>query len=391
MILTRRVKQQLLALGLASIVGSLILGIVYLRVPEAVGYQRYTVTASFERGAQLYGGAEVTYQGHPVGKVTDMQIADVGIEVTMRLREEVVVPQDVRAEIHSRSAVGEQYVDLVPVGTPAAEGPLGDGDRIPVQRTTTPVEIGPLLDNVGRLADSLPADDLNLLLNETDASLRNRAAVLQTVIDRGGRLVNTAAADLEPTVQLLDDFEPLADAVNDKADELDRATRSLAAVTTTLRQGDQDLRRLLIQTPGAAEEVTRLLSEVDAPLRGLLTNLGVFSEQLDTYNDGFRSMLSNYPRLMAAIQSITVPFENSNQIGLDLANFNDPMPCYDGFVPAGRWRDPSDVSVVETPRVYCQLPSNSPSVVKGARNLPCERYPGIRAATPALCERGGGR
>lgn len=391
MILTRTVKQQLLALGLASIIGTLVLGIVYLRVPEAVGYQRYTVTASFERGAQLYDGSEVTYHGDPVGKVTHMDIADVGITVTMKLRKEVAVPQDVRAEIHSRSAVGEQYVDLVPVGSPASEGALADGDTIPIERTTTPVEIGPLLDNVGRLTDSLPVDDLNALLDETDAALRGRSQDLQDIIDAGGRVIDTASDNLEPTLVLLDDFEPLAGALNSQTDELDRATTNLALVTATLRDGDVDLRRLLTDTPSAAQQVERLLSDLNLPLQGVLRNLGVFSEQLATYQDQFRSILTTYPRVTAAIQSIAMPFADTHQIPLDLANLNDPAACFNGFVPPGQWRDPSDTSKTSTPRVYCDIAPDDPRVVKGARNLPCIRYPGTTAATTELCRERGTR
>jgi phospholipid/cholesterol/gamma-HCH transport system substrate-binding protein len=390
MILTRTVKRQLVGLSIAFVLGSVVLGMVYLRVPEAIGYQRYGVTAAFVRGAQLYDGAEVTYRGHPIGKVTEMEIADEGILVTLSLREEVGVPADVRAEIHSRSAVGEQYVDLVPVETSARADTLADGDHIPVKRTTTPVEIGPLLDNVGALVDSLPADDLNALLAEVDTALRGREQDLQTLIDSGGRLVDTAEENLGPTQALLTDFEPLAGAVNTHATELDRATRNLALLTATLRAGDGNLRTLLSGTPDLAEETTLLLKQLDAPLRGLLANLGVFSEQLATYQEPLRDILSTYPRVTAMIQSITLPFEDTHQIALDLANLNDPSACLDGFLPPDQWRDPSDQSTTGTPQVYCDVAQDDPRVVKGAHNLPCVRYPGVTGPTPELCrERAG--
>lgn len=392
MILTSLVKKQLLGLAIATVVGAVVLGLVYLRVPEAIGYGRYTVTAAFQKGAQLYSGAEVTYRGHPVGKVTAMDIAEEGILVTMRLREEVAVPSNVVAEIHSRSAVGEQYVDLVPASERSSEEPLVDGDTIPLDRTTTPVEIGPLLDNVGRLVESLPAEDLNVLLGEADDALAGREGDLASIIDSGGRFVGEADAAFEATRVLLRDFEPLAGALNSRSGQLDRATRNLALVTATLRAGDQDLERLLAGGPGLAREATTLLSDLQLPLRSALVNLGVVGEQLATYNSSFRNVLSVYPRLVAAIQSITLPHAETSQIALDLANLNDPPACLEGFLPPSQWRDPADQSKKATPRVYCQAAPDDARVVSGARNLPCVRYPGVRAPTGELCrELGVGR
>jgi phospholipid/cholesterol/gamma-HCH transport system substrate-binding protein len=388
MILTRTVKTQLVALAAASLVGTTVLGLVYLRVPEAVGLGRYSVTASFTHGAQLYDGAEVTYEGHPVGKVTDMAIADKGIDVTMSLRNDVSVPGNVLAEIHSRSAVGEQYVDLVPAGD--ASSSLGDGDVIPVDRTSTPVEIGPLLDDVGAFADSLPARDLNRLLREAGAAFHDRREDLASLVDNSAGLIATADEHLGQTRRLIDDFDPFAAAVNDTGPEFDQATRDLAGVTAALRRSDRSIRALLDQGPGLATETTKLLDGLGETMPQLLQDLGIVSEQLAVYHDPFESILSTYPLVTAMIQSITLPFAGSHQIALDLANFNDPPACIDGFIPPDRWRDPADQSPMATPRVYCDIAASDPRVVKGARNLPCLRYPGLTGATAEICRRRAG-
>lgn len=385
MILTRTVKLQLIALTAASLIATAFLGLVYLRVPEAVGIGRYSVTAEFTHGAQLYDGAEVTYLGDPVGKVTAMDIADEGIVVTMSLRDDVTMPVDVRAEIHSRSAVGEQYVDLVRVHTSKSAGRLEDGDVISMERTTTPVEIGTLLDNVGTLLDSLPAKQLNALLRETGAALQGRSDGLGALIDNTEELVATADRHLAQTQRLIDDFAPLAGAVNAKGVEFDRAARNLADVTAALRAGDQDIRALLDQGPGLADETTALLKKLNNPMSVLLRNLGIVAEEFATYNNPLESILSTYPRVTAMLQSIMLPFEDSHQIALDLANLNDPPACVDGFLPPDQWRDPGDTTRAPTPRVYCNIAPDDPRVVKGARNLPCLRHPGLTGATPEIC------
>jgi phospholipid/cholesterol/gamma-HCH transport system substrate-binding protein len=388
MILTPMVKMQLRALAIATVIGCVILGTFYLRVPEAVGLNRYTVSVAFSHGAQLYDGAEVTYRGNPIGKVTDMEIAEQGIKVTLSLRDEVSVPDDVRAEIHSRSAVGEQYVDLVPPRE-VSSGRLSDGDAIPMAQTSTPIETGPLLDHVGAFVDSLPARDLNRLLRETGAAFRGRSEDLASLIDNSGALLSTAEEHLAPTRRLIRDFEPLAGAVNGTGAEFDRAAQQMAAVTQALRSSDQSLTALLEQGPGLASETTRLLEGVRESLPAMFGSLDVTAEEFATYNDGVENILSIYPGVVAMIQSITLPFQDRNLIHLDLANLNHPAACIEGFLPPQQWRDPADQSLTGTPRVYCKAGPSDPRVVKGARNLPCIRFPGVEAATPAECRRLG--
>lgn len=388
MILTTGVKRQLLALAVATVLGGILLGNMYLRIPEALGMGRYQVTAAFTHGAQLYDGAEVTYLGRPVGKVVDMQIADQGIVVDMSLLSDVTVPANAQAEIHSRSAVGEQYVDLVPSG-PGAGGRLTDGARIPVERTSTPVEIGPLLDRVGALADSLPAKDLNVLLHETGSALRGRKDDLADLIDDSGTFLSAAEADLEPTRRLLRDFEPLAEAVVDSGSEFDNAMKDLAAVTQTIKASDPTIRRLLTSTPGFAQEVTALLEALRAPLPVMLRRLSSVAEPFAVYNAGFERILSDFPNLAAVAQSIGQVAKN--QLHLALANLNHPPACLEGYLRPDQWRDPTDQSTSSVGNLYCMAPADDPRVVQGARNLPCARFPWIRAATPAECERKAGR
>ena len=155
------IKKQLIAFAIASAIGIVVLAMTFLRVPETLGFQRYEVDVEFRQGAGLYEGAEVTYLGHPVGKVESMKVAGDRLVARLNLATDTEIPAGVSAEIHSRSAVGEQYVDLVPAASGGAgEETLADGDLIPMDRTSAPVEIGPVLDNVYALVESLDEKQL---------------------------------------------------------------------------------------------------------------------------------------------------------------------------------------------------------------------------------------
>ncbi|PRC50127.1 mammalian cell entry protein, partial [Mycobacterium sp. ITM-2017-0098] len=90
----------------------------------------------------------------------------------------------------SVSAVGEQYVDLRP-NTDA--GPyLEDGARIPVSNTTVPQQVGPMLDQMSALVDSLPKDRIPDLLDETFKAFNGAGPDFGSLLDSASTITNDA-------------------------------------------------------------------------------------------------------------------------------------------------------------------------------------------------------
>ena len=58
----------------------------------------------------------MTYRGITIGKVTDVEPTEKGAEATMSIDTQYKIPLDASANVHSVSAVGEQYLDLVSEG-----------------------------------------------------------------------------------------------------------------------------------------------------------------------------------------------------------------------------------------------------------------------------------
>ena len=54
--------------------------------------------------------------------------------------------------------------------------------------------------------------------------------------------------------------------------------------------------------------------------------------------------------------------------------------------PATQIRSPADETLRDLPTdMYCKAAQNDPTVVRGARNYPCQEFPGKRAPTVQLC------
>lgn len=383
MLLTAFVRKQLVGLAVAGSVALIVLLVHYLKVPAQLGWGTYQVSADFAQGAMLYEGAEVTYLGHPVGRVSDMALSEQGVEVTLRIDDSVAIPGNVQAEIHSMSAVGEQFVDLVPETT--STGRLREGARIPREQTSHPLEIGPVLDHVEALVDSLPVREVDRLVVEAGTALQGRDGDLRAILDSGQGLLGEAQGSLRPTKRLIREAGPLLETVESTSPHLERLSSQLAAVTATLRAGDEDLRRLLRDGPGGVGEVTSFVRQVEPELKVLLPQYRDLAELLGLFRGNLAFALSRMPAMLAGVLSNHLPREHEQEAKFTLTNVNDPAPCLKGFLPVAQWRDPADLSVVDTPLLYCAEPSRDPRVVKGARNLPCPNNPAIRTARVEEC------
>ena len=89
------IKRQLIGFGIASVVGIVVLAMTFLRVPETLGIQRYEVEVEFKQAAGLYEGAEVTYLGHPVGKVKAMDVEGDRLVARLNLTTDTDIPASV--------------------------------------------------------------------------------------------------------------------------------------------------------------------------------------------------------------------------------------------------------------------------------------------------------
>jgi phospholipid/cholesterol/gamma-HCH transport system substrate-binding protein len=108
----------------------------------------------------------VTYRGSEIGRVTAIDVTPDGVRAVLKLQSSTKVPSDVTAAVHSRSAVGEQFVELSPRGGDGDKiRPLGDGDVIAVDRTQIPPDIGGLLDATNRPLKAIPQDNLRTVVD----------------------------------------------------------------------------------------------------------------------------------------------------------------------------------------------------------------------------------
>jgi phospholipid/cholesterol/gamma-HCH transport system substrate-binding protein len=384
-VLSRFVRTQLVIFTIASIVGVLVMAFAYMQVPTLLGIGKITVTLELPGAGGLYRFSNVTYRGVEVGKVTAMDVSRNAATATLRLNTSPKIPADLVAEVRSMSAVGEQYVELLPrIDSPPY---LQNGSVIAMQDTKIPQAVGPMLDEVSTLINSVPKDKLSGLIDESFNAFNGSGYDLGSLFDSSSKISADLNRVADNSSTLVEDSGPLLDSQAQTTDALRLWARSLAGITDQVVTNDPQVRTLLQQGPDAANQVSRLLEQVKPTLPVLLANLTTFGQVAVTYRPSLEQILVLLPPFVAFIQS-SAP--ENNPTGIPLGDFRisieDPPPCTVGFLPPSQWRSPADTTTIDTPDgLYCKLPQDSPIVVRGARNYPCMGVPGKRAPTVQEC------
>jgi phospholipid/cholesterol/gamma-HCH transport system substrate-binding protein len=384
MVLTRLITWQLRMFVVISTVALGLTFVGYAKVPSMLGIGVYDVSVDFADASGLYPKARVTYHGVKVGRVVSLEVSDDGAVATLRIDDDVDVPRDVTAELHSTSAIGEQYVDLV---SAHGDGPfLDDGARIPRERAVDMPQITPVLDSVNRLLASVPKEETRRVLGEVGDGLGGSAQDLRGIIDSSERLLTEAQANIQTTTSLIAALRPVLSTQASLGNRTKTYAGALNDLTATLAAEDgADLSALLNAGPGALDAVTRTVTDLQPTLPMLLANATTNAEVLHAYLPGIRQMLVVYPATIARLQTMANP-RTDGDAGFDLrATFEDPPSCRSGYLPAGQRRTPADRTTRDVNTLaHCEIPASDPIAVRGARNLPCPNS-AERGALPADC------
>jgi phospholipid/cholesterol/gamma-HCH transport system substrate-binding protein len=381
---------QLAIFMIIALIGGAVMVFGYIQLPEMFGIGRYKVTVELTRAAGLYPSGNVTYRGTEVGRVDSVHLTDTGVAAVLSLKSGIDIPSDLDAQVHSQSAVGEQYVALLPRRD---SPPLKDGDVIPADRVSVPPDLDAMLDAANRGMEAIPREDLKTVVDEAYTAVGGLGPDLARLVTGAGSLSIDARKNLGALLTLVDRSKPVLDAQADTPDAIRRWAAHLADISRGLQKNDIAVQTVLQQGGPAVGEVRQLLDRVNPTLPVILANLIGVGQVALTYHAGIEQLLVLLPQAVATIQAIDVPNRNTKQSykGVFLSfnlRLNLPPPCLTGFLPAQQQRVPSWEDYPDRPPgdLYCRVPQDSPHDVRGVRNTPCVGRPGKRAPTVALCD-----
>jgi phospholipid/cholesterol/gamma-HCH transport system substrate-binding protein len=367
-VITRKTKIKLIAFAVLSLLGLSYLSFNYVGLDRALLGSGYEVAADFRDSGGIFVNAEVTNRGVAVGRVTDMQLVDDGVRVVLTIEPGAdPIPADAEAVVATRSAVGEQYVDLRPQSD---GGPyLEDGAVIPQNRTDIPVPVEQMLLNIDGLVGSLDAENLRILVDELGRAFEGSGDDLGRLIDNGDLLLARAEESLPQTLRLITDGQTVLQTQVADRSAIRQWAADLRLVSDTFVDLDPELRGLLVNAPDAGAALEQLIERAGPGLGSLVRNLDILNRVQIPRLGGVEQMLVTFPDVVSGGFTVVRRDEDGqlrSHFGFVL-NAGDPHSCTSGYVPTASTPSPGAVAAVNTDGVSCR-------VVDGVDPIPGDGY-----------------
>ncbi|MET8334823.1 MlaD family protein [Streptosporangium canum] len=254
----------------------------------------YSLVATFDDVSGLHEGDQVKIAGAPVGQVDSIEVVDGRAEVVLSVQAAVRVPSDSSAAVRWRNTIGQRVIYLVP-GT--AADTLGDGAR--VKLTSSVVDIGELVSDLGPLTRSLDPDQINQLLTAAGEALDGNQENIPKLVDNLNDLTTTVADRKEIIQGLLEDYATVTGVVARRDRQISQLVDNLVALTgafarnrelvddalvelsTTVRVNNQVLGRNSREFGRVVDSMTRLTG-------GIRRNIGSVEKVLNTITPPLR-------------------------------------------------------------------------------------------------------
>ena len=262
------------------------------------GGDGYDLTVYFDRGISLYDGGDVRVLGLPAGEITGVEAEANRVRVDLRIRGDVPVPKDVNAAIVPLSLIGERYIQLFPAWTTGMDR-VRDGDVIPVERTTIPVEPDEALAALKEFLDTLDPNATGRLVTNLADDLEGNGASLNSALRGLSDLTVTLAEKDDELAALVDNFDEFTATLVTREQQLARVLDGFATMANVLAQERRDVERLVSALAQLSTDGLDLVSEHRVRLQ---RDLAVLSRTLDSVRtniDVVRDLLTAAPTMVA--------------------------------------------------------------------------------------------
>jgi virulence factor Mce-like protein len=206
---------------------------------------QYRVTAFFTETVGLYPGSDVRVLGIPVGEITDIVALGDQVRVEMLIDDAYDIPADAAAVVLAPSLVSDRYVQFAPVYDGGKK--MGDGDKVPLERTATPVELDQVYGALDELSAALGPKGANSngalsdLVDVGAANLQGNGDALNRTLTGFSQAVETLAANRDDLFASLDNLQTFTTALATIDAQVGQFNDNMAEVNKLLAGERDDL------------------------------------------------------------------------------------------------------------------------------------------------------
>jgi phospholipid/cholesterol/gamma-HCH transport system substrate-binding protein len=226
-----------------------------------IGAQRYHVTVMLPRAGGVYPAADVTYRGVSVGKVAGLQLLSDGVAADLAINPGVKIPANSTATVKELSAIGEQYLDLVP-GSPGGPA-LASGGVIPLARAAVPTSIDTALIDFSRLLSTINPDDIVNLNHAFATGLGGTGNDLRNTIEASQNFISAITAAEPATVQLIVGGNKVLTTALATSTDFANFTAGLDKVTGQFKASNSDFQAVINNGVAFENQLSQLLAQTN--------------------------------------------------------------------------------------------------------------------------------
>lgn len=301
--------KRILASGAAVLVGAVLSsctfsGINSMPLPFAAGGgdDAITATVMLENATNLVPNSEVKYRELTIGSVRKIELEDWTATLTIGIEADAKIPDDVTASIAQKSLLGAEYLELKdPDDRPAEVNNvhlLADGATIGLDRTDRYPETEEVLSAASLLLNGGGLPQIQSISHELNAALGGRHKDIRSLIKRVG---TTSAA------------------LHDQQDSIVDALQGIKNLSATVNRNGKAVRRALADLPAGLEvldlaepelaSALAALGSISGPTtRGLRPNAEKLAEILENLKPVLEAIADFGPDVVATLENITYPF-----------------------------------------------------------------------------------
>jgi phospholipid/cholesterol/gamma-HCH transport system substrate-binding protein len=210
-----------------------------------LGDDPYAVTVEFNDVLDLVPQSAVKVDDVTVGRVDDITLDGYTAQVTVLLRDDVKLPDNAEAQIRQTSLLGEKFVSLAPPPSGASQGRLGDGDRIPLERSGRNPEVEEVLGAMSLLLNGGGVAQLKTISTELNKALEGRESNVKGVLDQIDTFMGQLDDNKESIVEAIESLNRLSKSLNEQEGTIKSALDNLPQALASIDRQRDDLVTML--------------------------------------------------------------------------------------------------------------------------------------------------
>lgn len=274
-----------------------------------------TITADFDDALNVVPRSAVMVSDVPVGEVVEVERHGWTARVEMRIREDVEIPANARAEIRQTSLLGEKYVALEAPEGKQARGLMTHGTHLERSATGRNPEVEEVLGALSTLLSGGGVAQLGTITRELNTAMTGRTDDMRQMLGRLDGVIATLDEQKGDIVRTLRAVNRLSRTLNAERDVIGDAIRAMGPAVEVVSEQTESLVAVLRSLDRLGRIGTDVIEATRSDLVSILEDLRPVAARLNEAGDALARGLS-------LALSFPFPKESDDMVFGDYANTN---------------------------------------------------------------------